>query len=92
MTCHNGSQTNDYSGPGLENPHPYGSGGSAKIKCTTCHGGNPNGENPPDAHVPPPPEIGDDAFQTVDDFAYFNRHIVVGAGRRFAPARVIATH
>ena len=23
MTCHNGSQKNDYAGPGIENPHPF---------------------------------------------------------------------
>ena len=37
MTCHNGSpEHNDYSGPGLENPHPFP--GADQLLCTTCHG------------------------------------------------------
>ena len=37
MLCHNGSYGNDYSGPGIENPHPFP--GAANLLCTTCHGG-----------------------------------------------------
>ena len=41
MTCHNGSLHNDYAGPGLENPHPFGV--ADNLLCTTCHGGDPDG-------------------------------------------------
>ncbi|HED66381.1 MAG TPA: hypothetical protein ENJ09_12610 [Planctomycetes bacterium] len=76
MTCHNGSQANDYAGPGLENPHPFQ--GAALLTCTQCHGGNPNGEDPATAHVPPPPEIGDRAQWQTDPLAYFNRLTLAG--------------
>jgi hypothetical protein len=76
MTCHNGSQDNDYSGPGLEDPHPFGA--ASLLTCTTCHGGNPLGEDELASHVPPPPEIGDRANQAVNRTAYFNRLTLTG--------------
>jgi hypothetical protein len=76
MLCHNGSLENDYSGPGIENPHPFT--GAAAVKCTTCHGGDPDGTDVLSSHVPPPPEIGDDAFQTTNALAYFNRLTLAG--------------
>jgi len=76
MSCHNGSKHNDYAGPGIENPHPFG--GEATIRCTTCHGGNSRGATAAAAHVPPPPEIGDEAFQEVNAEAYFNRLTLTG--------------
>ena len=79
MTCHNGSQENDYSGVGIENPHPFP--GADEILCTTCHGGNPNGDGVLASHVPPPPEIGDEAHQLVDRTAYFNRLTLTGVDK-----------
>ncbi len=76
MLCHNGSLENDYSGPGIENPHPFTA--AANITCTTCHGGNPNGTDAASSHVPPPPQIGNDAFQTTNATAYFNRLTLAG--------------
>lgn len=76
MTCHNGSQHNDYAGPGLENPHPFP--GADNLTCTTCHGGNPNGADRAASHVPAPPEIGDREQWEDDDFAYFNRLTLTG--------------
>lgn len=76
MTCHNGAMHDDYSGDGLENPHPFP--GAATLKCTECHGGNPNGAGVADSHVPPPPEIGDEAFQETNALAYFNRLTLTG--------------
>ena len=77
MSCHNGSDDNDYSGPGLEDPHPFGS--AANMRCTTCHGGNPNGDDKDSSHVPPPPAIGDyrqymadNNFNNTEQEAYFN--------------------
>ena len=64
MVCHNGSLDNDYAGPGIENPHPFD--GASTLSCSTCHGGNPEAETQLAAHVPPPPEIGDDAQLLVD--------------------------
>ncbi len=78
MTCHNGSQENDYGGPGLENPHPYGTGAQANLLCTTCHGGDPSEFDVVASHVPPPPEIGDDAQLIADAHAYFNRLTLAG--------------
>src|SRR5215204_2305703 len=52
MLCHNGSLENDYSGPGIENPHPFT--GAAQILCTTCHGGHADGTDMLTSHVPPP--------------------------------------
>ncbi len=76
MTCHNGSGHDDYSGPGLENPHPFE--GASDLKCSTCHGGNPLGRNATLAHVPPPPEIGDREQWKTDRLAYFNRLTLTG--------------
>jgi len=76
MTCHNGSQANDYSGPGLENPHAFP--GASNLLCTTCHGGNGQGDGVLDSHVPPPPEIGDDQNLIQDRQAYFNRLTLTG--------------
>lgn len=76
MTCHNASQANDYGGPGLENPHPFP--GAGNLRCTSCHGGNPEGADKDESHVPPPPEIGDLANLAVDDEAYFNRLTLTG--------------
>ncbi|MFK7986509.1 MAG: hypothetical protein AB8I08_10785 [Sandaracinaceae bacterium] len=71
MSCHNGSEYNDYAGDGMSNPHPFP--GQPNIACTTCHGGNGNGAGRLGSHVPPPPEIGDDANLIADPVAYFNR-------------------
>ncbi|MCA8942025.1 MAG: hypothetical protein KDB80_05635 [Planctomycetes bacterium] len=76
MRCHNGSQENDYSGPGIEDPHPFGV--AANLACTTCHGGDPNGGDKASSHVPPPPEIGDRANWVDDRKAYFNRLTLTG--------------
>lgn len=76
MLCHNGSLANDYSGPGIENPHPFP--GAEAVTCTTCHGGDPNGTDMLSSHVPPPPQIGDDAFQDDNATAYFNRLTLAG--------------
>lgn len=76
MTCHNGSQDNDYAGPGLLNPHPFP--GAANLSCTTCHGGNPNGVDRVTSHVPTPPEIGDDQNLINNTTAYFNRLTLTG--------------
>lgn len=72
MTCHNGATPGQaiYSGPGLENPHPFGS--AAYLDCTTCHGGNPQGQGRQGSHVPVPPEIGDDNRLANDAVSYFN--------------------
>ena len=71
MQCHNGSDRNDYAGPGQSNPHPFP--GAPNILCSTCHGGNPAGVGKLGSHVPPPPEIGDRENQVYDPEAYFNR-------------------
>lgn len=76
MTCHNGSTGNDYSGPGLENPHPFP--GADNLTCTTCHGGNPDGATKEESHVPPPPQIGDRENLRVNQLAYFNRLTLAG--------------
>lgn len=76
MLCHNGSLADDYSGPGIENPHPFP--GAENVTCTTCHGGDPAGTDMLTSHVPPPPQIGDDAFQDVNAQAYFNRLTLAG--------------
>jgi hypothetical protein len=76
MLCHNGSLDEDYAGPGIENPHPFPA--MPSIGCVTCHGGNGNGADQLGSHVPPPPEIGDEAFQTVNRTAYFNRLTLAG--------------
>ncbi len=76
MLCHNGSLANDYTGPGIENPHPFA--GASSIQCTVCHGGNPNGTDMLTSHVPPPPEIGTRANQLTNAKAYFNRLTLAG--------------
>jgi len=76
MRCHNASGDNDYRGPGIENPHPFP--GADNLLCTTCHGGNPDGETVELAHVPPPPEIGDREFQDNNARAFFNRTTLAG--------------
>ncbi len=79
MTCHNGSQLDDYAGPGIENPHPFGN--TTPLLCTTCHGGNPDGHDVLSSHVPPPPEIGDREQQDQDAHAYFNRLTLAGVDK-----------
>lgn len=76
MLCHNASTSNDYAGPGMENPHPFA--GAANIKCSTCHGGNPKGADKESSHVPPPPEIGDDEQLQNNAESYFNRLTLTG--------------
>ncbi len=76
MGCHNGSSHDDYAGPGMENPHPFS--GAATLRCTTCHGGDPQGAGSLGSHVPPPPQIGDRTFQTTNARAYFNRLTLAG--------------
>jgi hypothetical protein len=76
MTCHNGSTANDYSGPGLPNPHPFP--GAEMLLCTNCHGGDPNGRDKDSSHVPPPPQIGDRAYQQQNAQAWFNRLTLAG--------------
>jgi len=76
MSCHNGSQHPDYSGPGLENPHPFA--GADNLACTTCHGGDSTAQSKEKAHVPPPPEIGDRDQQIRDARAWFNRLTLSG--------------
>jgi len=76
MLCHNGALDNDYSGPGIENPHPFS--GANSIRCTVCHGGDGAGQDLATSHVPPPPQIGDEAHQLIDARAYFNRLTLAG--------------
>lgn len=76
MTCHNGALADDYSGPGIENPHPFGA--AANLTCTACHGGDPAGTDVASSHVPPPPQIGDREFQDQNALAYFNRVTLAG--------------
>jgi hypothetical protein len=76
MRCHNGSLHDDYAGPGLENPHPFT--GAESLKCTTCHGGDPAGEDAASSHVPPPPEVGDREQQRRDPRAWFNKLTLAG--------------
>jgi hypothetical protein len=71
MRCHNGSDHNDYAGGGMSNPHPFGVA-SQYLRCTTCHGGVPDGTGASGSHVPRPPQLGDDARLAVDPVAYFN--------------------
>lgn len=70
MSCHNGSNANDYGGTGLSNPHPTGVAGY--IKCTECHGGDGEGLGKDASHVPVPPQIGDDNNLITNPTAYFN--------------------
>lgn len=76
MTCHNGSPQHDYAGPGIENPHPFGTANN--LLCTTCHGGDPAAQTAEGAHVPPPPEIGDREFREHNREAFFNRLTLTG--------------
>ncbi len=76
MKCHNGGSADDYSGPGLENPHPFP--GAATLKCTECHGGDASNGSKSGSHIPPPPEIGDNKNLEDDAHAYFNRLTLAG--------------
>ncbi|MHC4378859.1 MAG: hypothetical protein ACYS26_19830, partial [Planctomycetota bacterium] len=76
MVCHNASSEDDYSGPGIENPHPFGD--ADNLLCSTCHGGDPDADDKDLAHVPPPPEIGDDDNLISNKNAYFNRLTLTG--------------
>jgi hypothetical protein len=76
MRCHNGSQHDDYGGPGLENPHEFP--GAEQLRCTQCHGGDPNGVDAASSHVPPPPSIGDRQQQETDPHAWFNKLTLAG--------------
>lgn len=76
MQCHNASLKNDYTGPGIENPHPFP--GADKLLCTQCHGGDGTGGDQLASHVPPPPEIGNDANLASNQTAYFNRLTLTG--------------
>lgn len=77
MRCHNGSLHDDYAGPGLENPHPF-PGDGEMLRCTACHGGDPNGADALSSHVPPPPSIGDRDFQDQNREAWFNKLTLAG--------------
>jgi hypothetical protein len=76
MQCHNATLSNDYGGPGIENPHPFAP--ADNLLCTTCHGGNGAGVDRVTSHVPPPPEIGDDQNLIANRTAYFNRLTLTG--------------
>jgi hypothetical protein len=75
MECHNGSEFADYAGPGILNPHPFG---GVTIQCTTCHGGDGTRNNRLQAHIPPPPQIGDQNKLNTDPQAWFNRLTLAG--------------
>ncbi|MBL9077390.1 MAG: hypothetical protein JNL08_07805 [Planctomycetes bacterium] len=77
MKCHNGSLHDDYAGPGLENPHAF-PGDAEVLRCTQCHGGNPDGIDAASSHVPPPPTIGDREFQDQNAYAWFNKLTLAG--------------
>jgi len=76
MSCHNGSNQNDYAGNGLTNPHPFA--GAQNISCTTCHGGNGAGAGKDGSHIPPPPQMATDQNLINDPVAYFNRLTLAG--------------
>lgn len=84
MSCHNGAQqADDYAGPGLTNPHPFG--GASFLKCTQCHGGNGTGLGKEGSHIPTPPGFSDQeiingiANNNASAFkAYFNRLTLTG--------------
>lgn len=76
MSCHNGSDKNDYAGNGLTNPHPFS--GAQNVRCTVCHGGDGTEGGKENSHVPPPPEIGDEFNQINNPVAYFNRLTLTG--------------
>jgi hypothetical protein len=71
MQCHNGSQNEDYAGPGMSNPHPFGVPGG-NVSCISCHGGDGTAQGKDEAHVPPPPQIGDRQFMQQNPEAWFN--------------------
>lgn len=79
MTCHNGATTGQgmYSGPGIENPHPFGSAGY--LDCTDCHGGN-SAANGMASHVPEPPQLREVDLVN-DPTAYFNLLTATGVDR-----------
>lgn len=79
MLCHNGSKSDDYAGPGIENPHPFP--GADRLTCTVCHGGDGTGADRDSSHVPPPPEIGDRQQWENDPRAYFNRLTLAGVDK-----------
>ena len=79
MSCHNGSQANDYGGAGLANPHPFQP--ADKLKCTSCHGGDPEGAGKDGSHVPAPPQIGDRIYQQNNAGAFFNRVTLAGVDK-----------
>lgn len=68
MTCHNGSEREDYIGTGMQNPHPFA--GARFISCVTCHGGDPTATSPEDAHIPRPIEILDNLQLANDAVSY----------------------
>ncbi len=73
MSCHNGALDGEelYSGPGLSNPHYFGS--AAYISCTSCHGGDGTpGNTKEQAHVPPPDGMTSDQSLINNQLAYFN--------------------
>ncbi len=76
MLCHNGSLDANYSGPGIENPHPFP--GAESMDCTVCHGGDGSASDQFAAHVPPPPQIGDREKQKTNALAFFNRRTLAG--------------
>ncbi|MCB9892611.1 MAG: hypothetical protein H6833_13245 [Planctomycetes bacterium] len=76
MLCHNGTQHSDYTGPGIENPHPFP--GADNLSCTRCHGGDSKGFDKDSSHVPPPPEIGDRQRQATNRLAFFNKLTLAG--------------
>jgi len=80
MECHNGSNYDDYQGPGISNPHPFG--GANYVSCEVCHGGNPEGGGKFDSHVPVPPWIGDDQQLVNDAQSYFNFLTLTGIDKQ----------
>jgi nitrate/TMAO reductase-like tetraheme cytochrome c subunit len=79
MQCHNGAATqNDYSGPGITNPHPFGGRVGAAIKCTTCHGGNGSALGKANSHIPPHPKVGDKQYQANNAEAANHRITLAG--------------
>lgn len=76
MLCHNGTLEEHYAGSGIEDPHPFGS--AAGLDCTICHGGNPDATSKEEAHIPPPPQIGDNQKLATNALAYFNRLTLAG--------------
>jgi hypothetical protein len=72
MECHNGSQYNDYQGTGITNPHWTDDPAVQYLRCTQCHGGNGEASGRDEAHVPRPPQIGDDNNLAINAESYFN--------------------